>query len=58
MSDKGRLYQDTKMRPGLLGFTTNGYKMNKIVGVCSFRLFLTTACIQLTGIAILASLAS
>jgi hypothetical protein len=57
MSDKGRIYQDTQIRPGLVGYTTNRYRLNKILGVSSFRLFMATSIIKIAGAVILISLA-
>lgn len=57
MSDKGRIYQDTQIRPGLLGYTTTSYRLNKILGVSSFRLFMTTSITKIAGAVLLISLA-
>lgn len=44
------------MKPGLVGFTTNKYRLEKVLGVSSFRLFLFTSAVKITGATALVSL--
>lgn len=58
MYNKGRLYQDVEMRKGLVGFTTTDYKLNKVLGVSSFRLFVVSSVIKIAGLIVAVKLAA
>lgn len=46
------------MRPGLLGYTINNYKMNKVLGVSNFRLVMVTEAIKIAALLLSVKLAS